>query len=300
MKLLIVGASGEIGNAILKKNMNQFDLIPFYFNRKINNGIKFDLCSQTIGEVFSVLRPDDVVVLLSAKTNQRWVYENSAAAKKINVDSIKKVSSEIANHGAFIIYLSSEAVFGEDSELGWLEEDNACPRTEYGRQKAEVEKYILNLEKSTIVRTGWNVSEGSSKICVVKDAYMKMLGDGAKMAIDSKLTITNIEDTATGLLTLANDKSQGIYHFVNSPAVTRYEMARLIYKHSKRKAAMKFEAITFDALKFIEPRSANSYIRAGNISKKIVRDFQSVENVIRVRVNFLDSQPLDLLNAKVL
>ena len=209
------------------------------------------MCSQSISDVYGELRPEDVVVILSAKSDQKWVYENSADAKKINVDAVKKISSEIAGFGASIIYLSSEAVFGGESKNGWLEGDNQCPTTEYGKQKFEVEKYILRLERSTIIRTGWNVCEHSSKNCVVSDAYTKMLKGGAKMAIDSKLTITCVEDTANGLLTLAKNKSRGIYHLVNSPSVSRHEMAELIYKYSERKTAMKLEAVVFDKLKFI-------------------------------------------------
>ena len=143
MSLLVIGGSGEIGSAILKNGRINFELVPFYYSNKIDNGIRFDMCSQAISDVYGALKPEDVVIILSAKSNQQWVYENPIEAKKLNVEAVKKITSEIAKFGAFVIYLSSEAVFGASSDGGWLEGDIQSPTTEYGRQKTEVEKYIL-------------------------------------------------------------------------------------------------------------------------------------------------------------
>ena len=78
--------------------------------------------------------------------------ENKVNTRKINVRGVKNLIKILSNNKIHIVFLSSNAVF--DGKKPYVEStDKHCPINEYGQQKAEIEKFILEkIPNASILR----------------------------------------------------------------------------------------------------------------------------------------------------
>jgi dTDP-4-dehydrorhamnose reductase len=86
-------------------------------------------------------RPVDAAILCAGETRIQACKDNPAQTSKINVEGVLQIATNLQSQGAFVIYLSSSQVF--DGSVPFRSpRDPCCPVTEYGRQKAEVERRL--------------------------------------------------------------------------------------------------------------------------------------------------------------
>jgi dTDP-4-dehydrorhamnose reductase len=72
------------------------------------------------------------------------------ATSRVNVDNTVALARRLVDRGVFVVFLSTNLVF--DGARPWRNADEAvCPRTEYGRQKAEAERQLLAFGDSVAV-----------------------------------------------------------------------------------------------------------------------------------------------------
>lgn len=98
--------------------------------------------------------PTDVSVafLLAAETSAAYCRNHPESSRKINVGRTELLAKKFLKQGARVVFVSTNLVF--DGSMPHRSHDDAtCPKTEYGRQKAEAEKKLLALgDRMTIVR----------------------------------------------------------------------------------------------------------------------------------------------------
>jgi dTDP-4-dehydrorhamnose reductase len=98
------------------------------------------------------LPPCKAAVLCAAITNLDQCRRDSRGTRKINVEATLVLARRLADSGAFVTFVSSNLVFDGSRPLR-KPDDPACPRMEYGRQKAEVEAGLAALgDRAAIVR----------------------------------------------------------------------------------------------------------------------------------------------------
>lgn len=91
-------------------------------------------------------------VLCGAVTSGERCRLDPAATRHVNVHQTVRLAEQLAGQGAFVVFLSSNAVFDGSKPLCNPDEP-VSPMTEYGRQKAEAEKELGKLgERCAIVR----------------------------------------------------------------------------------------------------------------------------------------------------
>lgn len=99
-----------------------------------------------LGQPFDPARlPDsvDVAVLCAGVTRQQVCDEQPDYAAAVNVTTTTALTTELVRRGAFVIFLSSNAVF-DGSKASEEEQATPTPVTTYGRHKAQVEATILD------------------------------------------------------------------------------------------------------------------------------------------------------------
>ena len=94
------------------------------------------------------------VYLFAAVTSIERCRIYPESSRLINVTNTVLLAEKFSAFGAFVVFLSSNAVF--DGEIPFAKIGNPInPQNEYGRQKAEVEKILLALQKNIcVVRLG--------------------------------------------------------------------------------------------------------------------------------------------------
>jgi dTDP-4-dehydrorhamnose reductase len=86
----------------------------------------------------------DTVVICTGITSIRECEENPQATHAINVSAVLEIARYVALRSNFCVYLSTSLVFDGKSILPKIEDDTN-PLTEYGRQKAEVERHLIKM-----------------------------------------------------------------------------------------------------------------------------------------------------------
>jgi dTDP-4-dehydrorhamnose reductase len=288
-RLVIIGASGVIGGALQEAARSAgVGTIGTALTKTGNGLVPFDMRAAPVRSVVADLGPHDVVVLLAGYASPAWIFSNPDAAKHVNLDCSKRIVDEVDAAGARLVFMSTDQVF-DGQTGGYVETSAPCPVNLYGRLKAAMEAHILDTEKGIVVRTGWNVAWAQNRHCAVSQCYETLLKPNARMAGDNYFNVTDVEDTARGLLAIATSVSPAhrIYHLVSTPEIARVELARIVKETSVWGGAMDYEVVPFASIAYSEPRPTRAFLRSAN-ANDLVRGFAPPADVIRRKVALLD------------
>lgn len=288
-RLLIVGASGVIGGALLAAARNAVvPTIGTARSRLRDDLVAFDMTAAPLRSIAPDLGPGDAVFLLAGYISPAWIFANPAAARHVNLDCSKRLVDEVEAAGGRLVFMSTDQVF--DGEIGgYTEMSTPNPLNLYGRLKAEMEAHVLNASDGIVARTGWNVAWRQEQHCPVLQCYDTLLRSDARMAHDNMINVSDVADTARGLLALASvvPHSGKIYHLVSAPEISRTELAHRIKSESRWGAAMQFEAVPFASVTYSEPRPTRAFLRS-QLLPDLGIVFTPPADVIRRKVDLID------------
>jgi dTDP-4-dehydrorhamnose reductase len=230
--LLVTGASGLLGNKIVKLAGKNCELIPMHNTKPLHpNSLKLDITNQNqVSDIFDQLKPE-IVIHTASETNVDKCETQKQQAWKINAEGTLNIALACSKIGAKLVYISTDYVF--DGEKGNYEErDEPNPINNYGFAKLEGEKQVIqHCQEYVILRTsvlyGWhpwkqnfatwviNSLKQNKEITVVEDHYN---------------TPTLADNLAEMVLEAVQKDLQGLYHASGSQRISRYEFAQQIAK----------------------------------------------------------------------
>ena len=143
VKFLIIGGDSFIGSALAHYfEIAKESVISTTRNRSTicHDRIYLDLTDEMSDWEFH--DSIDTAVFCSGITKVDHCEIDKLTSKKVNVEGVCRLAGILVGKGARIIFLSSNAVFDGTKEYP-SHEDNVSPVTEYGRQKAEVERELI-------------------------------------------------------------------------------------------------------------------------------------------------------------
>jgi|TARA_B100000315_G_scaffold258185_1_gene309450 dTDP-4-dehydrorhamnose reductase len=288
--MIILGASGLIGGQLLKDYRSDgIETIATYHRNPEDGLSRFDLLEDDLFDLVPDLGPGDWVCVLSAEVDPNRVADDPDAARALNVDATLRAMETARDHGAGILFLSTESVFdGITGDYG--ETDPPRPLFAYARQKAEVENELkTGGGKWLIVRTGWTVGWNPKARCPVAGTYKALLSGSAVMAEDNLFTLTDVADTSRALLELLRADAVGIYHVAANPPIGRAQLAQIILETSSFGAQMSFKPGKFSEIPFAEPRPAQAWVSNAKFMDQFGTRFTPPEDTVRKKIALLDA-----------
>jgi dTDP-4-dehydrorhamnose reductase len=294
-RLVVIGASGVLGRAVMQAAAAQGRAaIGTAFRRPAEGLRRFDIERDDIGSAVPELAPGDAVVLLAARSDPAWVFDNPGESHAVHVEGTLRVARLALRIGARVILVSSELVF-DGVRGGYAEEDPTAPTTLFGRQRVEAEETLRASTGSwAVVRTGANVPWEKDPACPVFQAYRTMLARGARMAEDHRFTLTDARDTAAAVLQLADRDDCGVWHVASAPAASRTDLAGWILEASRHRGQMQFERIRFAELPCSEPQPERSWIvnhkAVQNLQLTFTEPWQTVERKVALIDTWFDAR----------
>ena len=148
---LVVGADGAIGRELFRRL--QIAGVPTVGTTR-RPGSYPSMLHIDLGDDPSTWQlPEhvDVAFLCAAVTSIDRCRQSPAETRFVNVEQTLRLAERLRSRDAHVVFLSTNQVF--DGEHARQRHDAPqVPRTEYGRQKAEVEQALLKLGSSTVVR----------------------------------------------------------------------------------------------------------------------------------------------------
>ncbi len=173
---IIIGASGLIGKCLFD-NLSKNNLVTgTYYKNEKKGLLYYDLVSSNIFD-FGLYKYK-YGIICSATTKIKECQEQPEKSREINVLSIERIINDFKEFDVIPVFMSSVTVFGENVFMK-KETDERKPNCFYGKQKKEVEDFIIkNVDKHLIIRLGkiipYNVQSVSERI--IKAMEMDLRG----------------------------------------------------------------------------------------------------------------------------
>lgn len=233
MKLVVLGAGGRLGAALVREFRPKYQVAGF-------NHAQLDLANLDDARGKLNAMNFDVLINAAAFTNVDACETERDRAFRINAEA-PGVLAEICNEkDAKLIHFSTDYVFDGEKRAPYTEEDQANPISAYGESKLAGEKNVLAAgDGHLVVRVSWVF--GPDRPSFV-DAMIKRAQQDEKIdAIADKFsTPTYTHDIAQMLVRVLDDWSRrssapdgleasrlhGILHFANAGKCTWQEYAQ--------------------------------------------------------------------------
>jgi len=220
MKLLILGAGGRLGLALVQQLQENYDVAGF-------NRAQLDL--SDLGGVCSKLRATsfDVLINAAAFTSVDLCETERDRAFLINAEA-PGVLGEVCNEkDAKLIHFSTDYVFDGEKRVPYTEEDEANPISVYGESKLAGEKKVLEAEKGhLVVRVSWVFGPDRPSFI---DAIIKCAQESEEVdAIADKFSAPTYTHDIARMLPQFFDRGVegGILHFANAGKCSWREYAQ--------------------------------------------------------------------------
>lgn len=228
MKILLTGACGMLGSAILAKNHGQHKIVPTTHNHNYSNFVYLDITDFESVEQVIYKHDVECVIHLAAITNVDFCQTHPHQAILVNYLATKNIAKVCRNNNIPLIFMSSGAVFSGSKHSPYKENDYRHPINIYGQSKKLAEDYVRHLVKYCIIRTGWLIG-GHDKDHKFVSLMLRQINKGNKnlVAISNIFGSPTITyDLAGVIFQIVNHRIFGTYHVANSGLASRYDIVK--------------------------------------------------------------------------
>jgi dTDP-4-dehydrorhamnose reductase len=228
IKTAVIGASGYIGAHLFRKYRETFaDCIGTGFSRLSQGLTEFDLRNPEKTSLRLQETGHQAVIISSAMPNVGWCESHPTESYALNVQGTLKLAKLLASTPIKLYFMSSDYVF-DGKTGGYTDQAKTCPVTEYGRQKAEVERELPNildnyaiLRLSKIYGTSWK-----DKTLIDDLASSLLKGQKLTVATDQFFSPTHVDDVVAMTLEVQNADARGVINLCHSQAYSRQQIAQ--------------------------------------------------------------------------
>jgi dTDP-4-dehydrorhamnose reductase len=203
-KILILGGSGFIGNAIYKELCNYFDTYATYCSsggafEDNKQFIRYDMQEDDIYQLLEKIRPQIIISALRGNFSAQ-------------VQAHQHIVEYLVKNDCKLYFLSSANVFDAYSKFPSYEHDKTLSESVYGRLKIRIENMLLRLPKSkmAILRVPMVFGNSSPRVKEMK----KFIWNNEPIEVFPNLIINVISDykLTQQIHYLINRNKSGIFH----------------------------------------------------------------------------------------
>ena len=232
IKIGITGANGMLGydlsNLLARKNNYEVHLFDLP---------KFDITNKNNLE--KIVHSSDIIINCAAYTAVDNAETDSNRCYAVNAAATEILGKLAAKFKKYLIHVSTDFVFGDNSSEPLTEMSKTNPLSVYGQSKLEGEQLLSNTTaKSSIIRVQWTYGKHGnnfiSKILTLADKF-----DSLNVVNDQFGSPTHTIDAAKAILCFIKKQPEGLFHFASKDYTSRYETAKLICRTLKIKTEIK-------------------------------------------------------------
>ena len=233
MKILLLGADGQLGYELHRSCAPLGDIVPFTISGKLPGGQRCGQIDFTQPEVLPALiaqhRPQLVLNAVAHTAVDRAEAE-SALAQRINAEAVAELADACRSLGAKLVHYSTDYVFAGDARRPIREDDPTNPASVYGRSKLAGEMAVRDSGCAhMILRTAWlyaargqNFLRTALRLVRERDE-MSVVNDQIGSPTPSRWLAT-----ATALALAKHPDAEGTWHVVAGGECSWHEFAMAI------------------------------------------------------------------------
>ena len=220
MNVLIAGASGQVGRALLAT-------VPGGFRASAPSRAELDIGdAQAVAKCVRRHSPD-LLINAAAYTAVDKAEAESGLAYRVNAEGPAHLADACREIGARLIQISTDFVFDGTSSVPYSPGAAPHPLNTYGASKLAGEQAVLRAlrERAVVLRTAWVYSARGSNFLVTMLRLMRNAGS-VNVVADQVGTPTAAGSVATAIWAIAmRTDLHGIHHWTDAGVASRYDFA---------------------------------------------------------------------------
>lgn len=281
MQILIIGASGYLGNHAYKYFKNCYeDVVGTYRYHQVDPSmIHFDINKDDINCIGHLQKEKGrYAVICAAETSLDICEVNTEDSFQTNVASTIDLIAKLKQMGYYIIFCSSDAVYA-GTQGNYKETDKLEPVNEYARMKSQVEEYIIEHYSNACI---FRLSKMIGDINSPRDTF----SEWKKLALENKdiycikgncFSPVYVDDVVKCIEIAFNNRISGIYNICGDVIYSRADLCRAFLKTLGLKSSV-YER-NEDEFGFLSKRSMNVGMNNQKAKEVLGYSFTSMEEV---------------------
>ena len=298
MKVLVIGANGQLGRELSMKGKEQgFDIIPLDLPG-------FDITDPSAVKKGVNQAGVSLVINAAAYTAVDQAESEPELAFAVNCDGLAHLASSCVEVGIPLIHISTDYVFDGSKKGPYFETDRVYPLGVYGRSKAAGETEVRDhLRKHIILRTAWLYGvHGQNFVKTVLRLGREK--EVLRVVTDQYGCPTYAADLAEAILAIAvqigegRNISWGTYHYCGKGVTTWHGFAEAIFDLAKQNdSLMVKKVVPITTAEYPTPakRPANSVLDCSLITRHFgISSRQWQESLANMINRYYQQQKLSL------
>jgi dTDP-4-dehydrorhamnose reductase len=220
MKVLITGANGQVGRALLKS-------IPAGISAVGLTHAELDIGDRQSVLSSMQLHRADLIVNAAAYTAVDKAESEPQAAERANTTGPRNLALAAGATGARLVHLSTDFVFDGLASRPYTTDAPTNPQSAYGRTKRGGEEAVAETlpDKSVVLRTAWVYAAEGNNFLRTMLRLMTTKGS-VRVVADQVGTPTSASSLAEVIWALAaRPDVNGIYHWTDAGVASWYDFA---------------------------------------------------------------------------
>ena len=244
MKILVLGASGQVGSELVTQLENVLSVAGQNYSLVLASRAEVDVADLPLLRDFLRLNNPDFVINASAYTAVDNAETEVTQAYRVNEHAVRVMAEHCAAGNSKLIHISTDYVFDGSGELPVPEDNEVAPLGVYGASKlAGEEATRAALTQHLILRTAWvfGVSGGNFVKTMLRLAQTR---NELGVVGDQYGAPTSARGIAKAIATIVSKMSRaestddrwGTYHYTGNPFVSWAEFAREIFRQGNQRS----------------------------------------------------------------
>ena len=224
MRVVVVGARGQLGTAIVRECEQRHDVVAFGRDTLDVED------AAAVAAAMARARPE-VIVNCAAYNDVDGAEDHPVEALSANAFAVRALARAASVHDATLVHYSTDFVFDGTATEPYTEADRTNPRSTYAASKLLGEWFAADAPRAYVLRVeslfGRAAGGGPAKGSVASIVKTLMAGGEARVFEDRTVSATYIIDAARATLQLVEQGAPpGLYHCVNAGHCTWLDLAR--------------------------------------------------------------------------
>jgi dTDP-4-dehydrorhamnose reductase len=222
-RILVTGATGLLGRAIVHRLRGAADVVPLA-------RADLDITDGTAVEGRIRAEHPDVIINCASDNDVDGAETQPLRALEVNAFAVRELARAADDAGATLVHYSSDFVFDGTTTRPYREEDEPNPQSVYAASKLLGEWFAIEARRAFVLRVEslFGAAPGETGRRGSLETIADAIAHGREVPVFTDRTVspTYVRDIvwATEAL-LQRDTAPGLYHCVNTGAATWFEIA---------------------------------------------------------------------------
>lgn len=225
MRILLTGASGLLGEALVRRFSKNHDVTGWCFSQTSQPFNQVDIRDPAdVDSAFRTAAPN-LVIHSAAARDPDWCETHPDESTALNVDGTRHVVEAAKRGSADLVYISTDYVF-DGERPPYAENAYQNPINHYGETKLQGEHLAAAIENHLIVRIPILYGPGGLPGKGLQHSLKAMIDNPEPRSVDDVAirAPTLTDDVADVVAHLLEGRHRGTFHVTTGETLTRYTM----------------------------------------------------------------------------